>query len=337
MKAITYKNYGTPDVLKLEHVVKPNPKDNEIRVKIYATSVTTGDQKARSLDLPRGFGLVGRLVFGVLAPRRKILGTEFAGKIEAIGPGVSRFKVGDDVFAYPGAGFGGYAEYAVIAEDKAIALMPENMSYKEAAVLSFGAGTALTFLRDKAGIQDGDKVLIVGASGSVGTAAIQLAKYFGAHVTGVCSAGNLDLVSSIGADDVIDYTLEDFTQIGVKFDIILDTTGSVSYQRAQKALKKGGRFLMVAGDLPALLAMTFTKKTDGQKGIAGYAPENADDLALIAELAKSGRFRPVIDRCYSLEQIQDAHAYVDSGRKRGNVVICMENTVGKVQGHSSKN
>ncbi|MEH6726482.1 MAG: NAD(P)-dependent alcohol dehydrogenase [Hyphomicrobiales bacterium] len=321
MKAITYKKYGAPDVLTPEQVPTPTPKDNEVLVKIQATSVTAGDQKARSLDLPRGYGLVGRLVFGILAPRHQILGTELAGRIVAVGRKVTRFKIGDDVFAYPGARLGGYAEYIALPEDAAIALMPSQLSYKEAAGLSFGPATALNFLRDKGGIQSGEHVLIVGASGGVGTAAVQLAKYFGAHVTGVCSTSNIDLVRSIGADEVIDYTREDFSQMGADYDIILDTTGTVSYQSAQKALRSGGRFLMVSGDLPQLLSMSFATKRDGKKGIAGYAPEKAEELAFLAELVEAGHFFPVIDRCYPLDEIQDAHAYVDTGRKKGNVII----------------
>lgn len=327
MKAITYKKYGAPDVLTPEQVPTPTPRDNEVLVKIQATSVTTGDQKARSLNLPRGFNLVGRLVFGVLAPRRKILGTELAGRIVAAGSKVTRFKIGDDIFAYPGAQFGGYAEYIALPEDAAIALMPSKLSYKEAAGLSFGPATALNFLRDKGGIQSGENVLIVGASGGVGTAAVQLAKYFGAHVTGVCSTSNIDLVRSIGAHEVIDYTREDFSQTGADYDIILDTTGTVSYQTAQKALRSGGRFLMVAGDLPQLLSMTFAKKRDGKKGIAGYAPEKAEELRFLGELVEAGQFCPVIDRCYPVEQIHDAHSYVDTGRKKGNVIINMDDNL----------
>lgn len=327
MKAVTYTKYGGPNVLKLTQAIQPTPKDNEVLVKIHATSVTTGDQKARSLDLPRGFGLIGRLVFGLFGPRRKILGTEYAGRIVAVGQSVTRFKIGDDIFAYPGASFGGYAEYATIAENEAIALMPAALSYKEAAGLSFGPATALNFLRDKADIQYGDKVLIIGASGGVGTAAVQIAKYFGAHVSGVCSTGNMDLIRSIGADSVIDYTREDFSWQEDAYDIILDTTGTLSYKSAQKALRKEGRFVMVSGDLPQLLSMMFATKTDGQKGIAGYAPEKAEELKFIAELVEAGQFSPVIDRCYSLDQIQQAHAYVDTGRKKGNVVISLDDAI----------
>lgn len=324
MKAIIYRQYGKPGVLKVRQLKKPVPKDNEVLVQVRATSVTTGDQKMRSLDLPRGFGLIGRIVFGILAPRRQILGTEFAGRIVATGQHVTRFNIGDDIFAYPGAGLGGYAEFATIAEDQAIALKPDQLSYKEAVALSFGAATALNFLRDKGGIQNGDNVLIVGASGGVGTAAVQIAKHFGAYVSGVCSTANMDLVHSIGADNVLDYTREDFSQSEDKYDIILDTTGTVTYQKAQKALRPGGRFLMVSGDLPQLISMLLASKADGKKGIAGYAPERAEELAFIANLVHAGQYRPVIDRCYPFEQIQEAHAYVDTGRKKGNVVISLE-------------
>lgn len=321
MKAVSYKHYGGPEVLGFEEQPTPVPKDNEVLVKVHATSVTAGDQRARSLNLPRGYGLIGRLVFGLFAPRQQVLGSEFAGRIIAVGKKVTRFAVGDDVFAYPGARFGGYAEYATLPEDAALARMPDQLSYKEAVGLSFGPATALNFLRDKGGIKAGEKVLIVGASGGVGSAAVQLAKHFGADVTGVTSTGNVELVRSIGADKVIDYTQEDVLQSGMLYDIILDTTGTLDYQAAQEALRAEGRFLMVSGDLPQFLSMLLTRKTDGKKGIGGYAPESADELEFIAGLVTAGQFRPVIDRCYALDEIQTAHAYVDTGRKKGNVII----------------
>ncbi len=324
MKAITYDTYGPPDVLKSVELEMPTPADNEVLVKIQATSVTTGDYRARSLDMPAGFGLIGRLVFGVFGPRHKVLGTEFAGEIVAIGKAVKQFNIGDAIFAYPGAALGGYAQYAVLAEDKAIARKPANLTSQEAVALSFGGATALNFLRDKAGIKPGDKVLINGASGGVGTAAVQLAKHFGAEVTGVCSTANLDLVRSIGADIVVDYTSEDFSRNGQSYDIILDTTGTLSYAGAEKSLKTNGRFLMVAGSLGQMLKMIFARKKDGKKGIAGYAPELAEELRFLAHLAETGAYRPVIDRCYSMDKIVEAHAYVDTGRKRGNVVIAVD-------------
>lgn len=324
MKAVIYKRYGGPQVLAFEELPTPVPKDNEVLVKVHATSVTAGDQRARSLSLPRGYGLIGRLVFGFFAPRQRILGSEFAGRIIAIGKDVTRFAVGDDVFAYPGARFGGYAEYATLSEDAALAHMPEQLSYKEAVGLSFGPSTALNFLRDKGGIRPGDKVLISGASGGVGSAAVQLAKHFGADVTGVTSTGNIDLVRSIGADRVIDYTQENVLSSDALYDIILDTTGTMDFRTAQVALLADGRFLMVSGDLPQLLSMLLARKNNDKKGVGGYAPESADELKFIAELAAAGQFRPVIDRCYALEEIQTAHAYVDTGRKKGNVIITVD-------------
>ena len=321
MKAIVYQGYGAADVLKLAEVSKPIPKKNEILVKIRATTVTSGDCMARSLDMPRGYGLLGRLVFGVCRPRRATLGTEFAGIVEAVGENVKRFSVGDRVFAFPGATFGGYAEYGVIAEDKAVALTPAGLSDDEAAALSFGGATALNFLRDKAGIKRGDKVLIIGASGCVGAAAVQLASHFGAHVTGVCRAENTDLVTSFGAAAVIDYTTTDFAETGDTYDIILDTTGTVTYARGEKALKNNGRLLLVASDLYQMLRMIFTSKTDGKKGIIGYAPERLENLQFLAALAAAGTYKPYIDRRYRLDQIVDAHAYVAAGRKRGNVAV----------------
>ncbi len=321
MKTIAYNKYGAPDVLKLQDTIKPTPKKNEVLIKIHTTSVTTGDYRARSLEMPSGFGLIGRLVFGICGPRQKVLGTEYAGEIIAVGKSVKLFKTGDEVFAYPGAAFGGYSEYATMAEDKAIALKPSKFNYEQAVALSFGGATALNFLRDKGGIKSGDKVLISGASGGVGSAAVQLAKHFGAHVTGICSAANLELVTSIGADKVIDYREQDFAKNGETYDIILDTTGTVSYARCQHSLKKNGRFLMVSGNLWQLLAMIFSRKNNGKKGIAGYAPERAEDLQFLAELAEAGKYEPVIDRSYPLDQIVQAHAYVDTGRKRGNVVV----------------
>ena len=323
MKAIMYQEYGAPEVLSLQDTPKPTPGDNEVLVKILATTVTSGDHRARSLDLPPGFGLIGRLVFGVRRPRHAILGTEFSGVVEAIGEDVRRFAVGDPVFAYPGGEFGGYGEYCVLGEDKAIAPKPAALSFEAAAAISFGGATALNFLKDKGGIKQGDKVLISGASGGVGSAAVQLAKYFGAHVTGVCSKTNLDLVTSFGADRVIDYTVTDFAALGETYDIIFDTTGTVTYARAKHALKENGRLLLVSADMFQLLGMLLTPKRGGRKGLGGYAPERAEDLQFLATLAETGDFKPYIDRRYTRDQAAEAHAYVDTGRKRGNVTIMM--------------
>lgn len=320
MKAIVYERYGPPDVLELKEVPKPTPKDHEVLIKIRATTVTTGDWRARSLDMPVGFGLLGRLFFGVSRPRQPILGTELAGTIESIGKDVTKFKVGDQVFAFSGAAMGCHAEYKCMPQDGAVALKPANLTYDEAAAMSFGGTTALDFFR-RAKLHRGEKVLINGASGGVGTAAVQLAKHFGADVTGVCSATNVELVRSLGARHVIDYTKEDFTANGETYDIIVDTAGTAPFSRSKGSLKEGGRLLLVLGGLPDLLWVPWVSLTSSKKVIAGPAAERADDLRFLATLAEAGEFTPVIDRRYPLEQIREAHRYVDTGRKKGNVII----------------
>lgn len=320
MKAIVYAKYGSPDVLQLQEVAKPTPKDNEILIKIHATTVTSGDWRVRSLNMPRGFGLIARLVFGVSKPRQPILGSELAGEVESVGKDVTKFKVGDQVFAFCGASMGCHAEYKCMPEDGAVALKPANLTYDEAAAISFGGTTALDFFR-RAKLQKGEKVLVNGASGGVGTAALQLAKHFGADVTGVCSTANVELVKSLGADRVIDYTKEDFTKNGETYDIIVDTVGTAPFSRSKGSLKERGRLLMVLGGLPDILGMLWVSMTSSKKVIAGPAAELAEDLRFLAQLAVAGEFKPVIDRRYPFEQIADAHRYVDTGRKKGNVAI----------------
>jgi NADPH:quinone reductase-like Zn-dependent oxidoreductase len=274
--------------------------------------------------VPFGFGLIARLIFGIFGPRNPILGTELAGEIESVGKDVTQFKVGDPVFAFPGAGLGCHAEYRSMPEDGAVTLKPANLTYEEAAALSFGGTTALNFLRDKGKIQSGEKVLVNGASGAVGTAAVQLARHFGAEVTGVCSAVNLELVKSIGADKVIDYTKEDFAKNGETYDIILDTAGTTSFSRCKNSLKEKGRLLLVLADLSQMAQMPLASMTSSKKVIAGPVGECAEDLRFLAELAEAGKFKPVIDRRYPLEQTAEAHRYVDKGHKKGNVVITLE-------------
>lgn len=323
MKAVVYEQYGSPDVLEIREVATPVPKDNEVLIKIHATTVTTGDWRARSLNMPVGFGFLGRLVFGIARPRQPILGTELAGVIESIGNDVNKFKVGDQVFAFAGAGMGCHAEYKCMPEDGALALKPANLTYDEAAAMSFGGTTALDFFR-RGKLQKGEKVLINGASGGVGTAAVQLAKHFGAEVTAVCSMANLELVRSLGAVHVIDYTKQDFTQNGEAYDVIVDTVGTAPFSRSQASLKQGGRLLQVLGGLPDMLQIPWVALTSNKKVIGGPAKARAEDLRLLAELAEAGEFKPVIDRRYPLKQIVDAHRYVDTGRKKGNVVITLE-------------
>lgn len=321
MQAITYHRYGGPEVVALAEMPKPTPNDNEVLIRIRATTITTGDWRARSLDMPRGFRLMGRLVFGLFGPRQPILGTELAGQIEAIGKAVTRFRPGDEVFAFTGAGFGCHAQYRTMPEDGLIAVKPANLSFEEAAALSFGGTTALHFLRDKAGIKPGDKVLIVGASGGVGTAAVQLAKHFGAEVTGVTSAANLALVRSIGAEKVIDYTKEDFAKSGDSWDIILDTTGTAPFSRCDSVLKPGGRLIVVLGTLAQAMGLGRPSKRSGKTVIATVPKITPADIEFLGHLAATGAFKPVIDRLYPLANAAEAHAYVDTGRKRGNVVV----------------
>ena len=322
MKAIVYERYGPPEVLQLKEVEKPTPKDNEVLIKTHATTVTSGDWRVRSLSVPVGFGLISRLVFGISRPRQPILGTELAGEIESVGKDVNKFKVGDQVFAFSGASMGCHAEYKCMPEDGAVALKPPNLTYDEAAAISFGGTTALDFFR-RGKLQSGERVLVNGASGGVGTAAVQLARHFGADVTGVCSTANVELVRSLGARHVIDYSKEDFTQNGETYDVIVDTAGTAPFSRSKASLKEGGRLLMVLGGLPDMLQIPWVSMTSSKKVIGGPATERAEDLRFLAELAQAGEFRPVIDRRYPFEQIAEAHRYVDTGRKKGNVVITL--------------
>jgi NADPH:quinone reductase-like Zn-dependent oxidoreductase len=324
MKAIAYSHYGPPEVLKPVDLPKPEPKSGEILVRVRATTVTAADYRARSLDMPPGFGLVGRLVFGLCRPRRRVLGAEFSGVVEAVGSGVTRFAPGDRVFAYPGASFGGYADYAVIAETAAIAHMPDSVDFDEAAAIPFGGATALNFLRDKAGIKPSDRVLVIGASGGVGSAAVQLAKAFGAHVTATASTGKLDMVRGLGADAVIDHTRDDPAAARDSYDIILDTSGTATYAKYGAALKPGGRLQLVSANLWQHIGTMLARKTDGHKASGGYAPERAEDLHFLAGLAAQGRFKPYVDRRFPLDQAADAHAWFESRAKKGNVVITLD-------------
>ena len=320
MKAIVYERYGPPEVLELAEVEKPTPGDEEISIKVHATTVQTGDWRARSLAMPPGFGLMARLVFGVSKPRKPILGTELSGEVEAVGKNVTKFKIGDQVFAFPGASLGCHAEYKCISENGPVVMKPKNLTHGEAAALSFGGATALDFFR-KGKLSSGEKVLVNGASGAVGSAAVQLAKHFGAHVTGVCSAANADLVRTLGAEKVIDYANEDFTKNGEKYDVIVDTVGTAPFSRSKHSLTENGRLLVVLGGLAELFRAPWVSMTSKMKVIAGPAGEKVEDLRLLAELAEAGEYKPVIDRRYPLEEFREAHRRVDSGHKRGNVVI----------------
>ncbi len=325
MKAIVYTEFGPPDVLQLKEVEKPSPKENEVLIKIYATAATTGDANARGFThVPPGFGPLPRLMFGITGPRKPIIGADLAGEIEAVGKDVKSFKEGDQVYGIDGNNLGAYAEYVCRLEEGALALKPINMTFEEAAAVPFGACTALHFLRDKANIQSGQEVLVNGASGGVGNYAVQLAKYFGAEVTGVCSTRNIELVKSLGADKVIDYTKEDFTQSGETYDIIFDVVGGkISFSKCKDSLKENGYFLAVAGGLIEAIQMQWTSVVGSKKVIfgGGMASERKDYLIFFKELIEAGQLKAVIDRQYPLEEMVAAHRYVDEGRKKGSVVI----------------
>lgn len=299
---------------------KPVPAKDELLIRVCATTVSSADWRLRSLTLPTGFGPMARIAFGIRKPRQPILGTELAGEVEAVGAEVTAFKPGDQVFAFPGGRMGCYVEYRCIAANGPVAIKPANFSCEQAAALCFGGATMLDFFR-RAALQRGERVLVNGASGAVGTAAVQLAKHAGAHVTGVCSAGNVELVRSLGADHVFDYTREDFTQSGQTYDVIVDAAGTAPFSRSARALSRGGRLLLVLASLPELLKAPWVGLTHTQKVIAGPAAERIEYVHQLAQLAAQGGFTPVIDRCYPFEAMQEAHRYVDSGRKRGNVVV----------------
>jgi len=323
MKAFVYRRYGGPDVVELAEVPKPEPRANEVLVKILATTVTSGDWRVRTLHVPPGLGLVARLAIGFTRPRQPIMGSEMAGTIEAVGKDVTRFRVGDEVFGFPGGAMGCHAQYRVMPQDGRIARKPANLSFEEAASLPFGASTSLHYLR-KARIKAGDAVLVIGASGGVGSAMVQLAKHFGAHVTGVTSTANLALVASLGADRVIDYTREDFTARGETYDIVIDTVGKTPFARCRPVLKDKGRLLAVAAGMPEMLASVWAPLTGSRRVIAGPAEERVSDIPDIAALAEVGTLKPVIDRRYPFRQMPEAHAYVETGRKCGSVVVSVE-------------
>jgi NADPH:quinone reductase-like Zn-dependent oxidoreductase len=323
MKAIVCTEYGPPDVLQLKEVAKPVPEDNEVLIKIHATTVTAVDCTFR-----QGKPFIGRFFSGLTKPKEPIQGTEFAGEIEAVGKDVKQYKEGDQVFG-TSMGYGVYAEYMCLPEEGAtLGRKPTNMTYEEATCCDGGL-TALPFLRDAANLQSGQKILINGASGSTGTAAVQLAKYYGAEVTGVCSAKNLELVKSLGADQVIDYKKEDFTQSGKIYDVIFDTVGKTSFSRCKGSLNQNGIFLEAALSLGILLQMLWTSLVGSKKAMIAFtglrsADERTKDLVVLKELIEAGKFKSVIDKRYPLEQMAEAQRYVETGHKVGNVVITVE-------------
>lgn len=316
MKAIFYERYGPPEVLYLKEIVKPAPGDKEVLIKIHATAVCSGDVRMRKAD-----PFAVRLMLGLMRPGKKVLGVVFAGEIEATGKDVTLFKTGDQVYGSTFLSFGAYAEYKCLPEDGIIAIKPASLTFEEAAAIPFGAITALHFLR-KSKIQSEQKVLIYGASGAVGTAAVQLAKYFGAQVTAVCSTGNLDMLRSLGADKVIDYTKEDFSTGGVLYDIVFDTVGKSPFSDSLRSLKKNGYYPRVVHmSLSTVLCGLWVSLAANKKVIGGVASGKADDLIFLNNLIAEGQLKPVIDRTFPLEQIVEAHSYVEKGHKKGNVVI----------------
>ncbi|MEW7009761.1 NAD(P)-dependent alcohol dehydrogenase [Lentilitoribacter sp. EG35] len=324
MQAITYSKYGGPDVVQISEVPTPIIKDDQVLIKVHAASVSSGDWRARSLILPKGFGLLGRLMFGIFGPRKPILGTELSGTIEAIGASVKKFKIGDAVVAFPDISMGAHAQYCAMKEDGLIVKKPHNLNFAEAASLCFGGTTALSFLRDKCGIQPNEKVLIIGASGSTGSAAVQIAKSFDAEVTGICGPNNVALVQSIGADHVIDYTKEDFTKNGETYDIILNCNGEIGFSDVEHSLAPRGRLGLILGNFKQLLGLERAPKKSGKKVIPGVAMTKLEDLELLAKLAENGKYKPLIGHTFDFEAAQEAHAMVDTGHKRGNVVLIMQ-------------
>ena len=328
MQAITYTKYGPPEVLHLQEVATPKPKDNQVLIRIHAATVNMGDCELRSPKIPNSIWLIVRLFFGLFKPRKKILGAYLAGEIEAVGKTVKKFKKGDAVFACSGPRFSAYAEYICLPEKEAIALKPSNMTHDEAAAVPLGLD-ALHFLR-KVPVQKGQKVLINGAGGGIGTVAVQLAKHFGAEVTAVDSAGKLDILRSIGADHVIDYTQEDFAKKSEVYDVIFDLVGKRSYTRCIKALKPNGRYLLAnPNGFSAMFRGIWTSMVTSKKVISQFASAKHEDLVFLKELIEEGKLRSVIDKKYPLEQVVEAHKYVESGQKKGNVILTLEHLKGK--------
>lgn len=322
MKAILHTKYGPPDELQLKEVAKPIPKDNEVLIKIHATTVTTSDCNVRNFTfVPKSFMFFARIMFGFKKPKINILGIDLAGEIEAVGKDVKRFKIGDQIFGSPGTNFGAHAEYICVSEDGALVIKPSNMTYEEAAAISLAGNTALFFIRDLAKIQAGQKILIHGASGAIGTYAVQLAKYFGAEVTGVCSATNVEMVKSLGAVKVIDYTKEDFTKNDETFDVIFDVVGKTTFSECKGLLKQKGIYLENMLELKDMLKMMWTSVIGGKKIKGGVSKESVENLNFFLELIESGKLKPVIDRSYPLEQTAEAFQYVEQGHKKGNVII----------------
>lgn len=323
MKVAFVPRYGPPEVVEFREVPTPTPAAGQIRIKVLAAAVTAGDWRLRSGVLPRGFSALRGLALGFGGPRKAVLGTDAAGVVDAIGEGVTRFAVGDPVVAFPGSALGGHAEFLVMPADKCVVRKPANLTFEEAVSLPFGGVTALDFLR-RGDVKAGERVLVNGASGNVGSAVVQLAKHLGAHVTAVCSGANAELVRSLGADEVIDYAATDFATGAARFDVVVDTVGNAPYSRVKSVLLPRGRLLAVASDLPSTLSAAFAGGPQKHRVVAGVAPEKLEDLSKLADLAANGTFKTVIDQRFPFERLADAYRVVDSGRKKGSVVVSLD-------------
>lgn len=320
MKASIYTTYGPPGVLHLQEVNKPVPSANDVLIRLEATAVNSGDWRLRKAD---PFGV--RLFFGLLKPKLNILGSVFSGVIESVGTNVQHFKIGDEVFGHTDMRFGAYAEYLSISESATLALKPKSLQHTEAAVIPFGGVAALHFIK-KAGIQPGQKVLVYGASGAVGSAAVQLAKYFGANVTGVCSPANVGLVKSIGADTVIDYSKTNLSQMNMTYDVVVETVNKVPYPLVIRLLTKKGTLILSSAGMAEMVRGLWTSLTTGKRVLTGVIKHSADDIQFLKSLIDTGNLQPVIDKVYPLERMAEAHAYVEKGHKKGNVAITISHT-----------
>lgn len=331
MKAIVYSEYGSPDVLQLKDIEKPLPRENEVLIRIHATSVNFGDMMARNFkaispgqfNMPFFIWLIAKISFGLNQPKITILGNEFAGEIEAVGRDVKRFMPGDQVFGYSGERMGAYTEYLCMPENGMLAIKPTNMTFEEVAGVPYGGIVALSLLR-RANIKLGHKVLINGASGGIGSSAVQIAKSLGAEVIGVCSTSKMEFVKTLGVTKAIDYTKEDFTQNGETYDLIFDILGRCSISRGRSSLKSNGILLFASFKMKHLFQMLMTSRSGGRRVICALSSGKVDDLNTLKEMIEAGKIKPVIDRCYPLEQISEAHRYVEQGHKKGNVVITIE-------------
>lgn len=321
MKAAVFTRYGSADVVSIADRPVPDLDDHGILIRVVTTTVNSGDWRIRSLSVPRGFGIMVRLAFGVFKPRVQVLGTELAGVVAAIGNKVTQFNVGDEVIAMTGMNMGAHAEYVALEDTMPIVPKPANLGWPHAAALSFGGTAALDFLVNKGKLKAGDKVLINGASGTVGSAAVQLALHLGARVTAVCGASSADMASQLGADQIIDYRTTDFTSLGTTWDLILDTVGNAPWKRSQQALSPGGRLLMVVADFSDTIKAPLYRDKQGRHAIAGTARESRDDVARLATLASEGQFLPVIAERYPFADIREAHKRLDQGSKHGSLVI----------------